>query len=283
MEPKSYFEILTDKINNFVNLSNPKLCILTPCYGGLCHSRYTKCLIDTILLCNQFKVKVDVHFCNNESLVQRARNNLVGFAMLDREVSHIMFIDSDISWNAIDVLKLLVADKEIIGGTYPKKCYRFNKIVDDSEALSRWISIRDKEMSTLSDDDLIRNNLLDYNINLLEGNTEIQNGLMEVKHLATGFMMIKRSALEYMMLKSPQKRYIDDTGFLNPKDCIYTYALFDCSIVDMHYLSEDWHFSHVARSEFNLKIYIDITINLTHTGTEDYKGSYLTNLICNQK
>ena len=34
-----------------------------------------------------------------------------------------MFIDSDISWDPIDILKLLVSDKHIVGGVYPFRLF----------------------------------------------------------------------------------------------------------------------------------------------------------------
>jgi hypothetical protein len=41
-----------------------------------------------------------------------------------------MFIDSDIDFNAMDVLALLAFDKPIIGGPYPKKTIAWEKIYD---------------------------------------------------------------------------------------------------------------------------------------------------------
>jgi hypothetical protein len=41
--------------------------------------------------------------------------------MADPKVTHIMFIDNDITWNPIDILKLIIAKKPIIGGAYPLK------------------------------------------------------------------------------------------------------------------------------------------------------------------
>ena len=38
------------KIQNYVKSTNPFIAIMTPCYGGLCHSDYTLCLVDTVKL-----------------------------------------------------------------------------------------------------------------------------------------------------------------------------------------------------------------------------------------
>ena len=58
----------------------------------------------------------------------------------------------------------------------------------------------------------------------------------------------------------------------------YCYALFDCGVEDNHYFSEDWLFCH-RWSKMGGKLWIDISINLTHTGVEDYKGSLLSSLL----
>lgn len=97
------------------------LVILTPCYGGVCNITYTICLIDTIELLKSLNIKVTIEFCRNDSLITRARNNLIGKAMNDLSVTHFLFIDNDLSWNPKDIVSLINSDKEIIGGAYPIK------------------------------------------------------------------------------------------------------------------------------------------------------------------
>ena len=91
-------------------------------------------------------------------------------------------------------------------------------------------------------------------------------------------MMIKRELINKMILQFPETKYEDDIGFLNKHENVFAYALFDCHVINGHYYSEDWLFCH-RWLEMGGEVYLDITINLTHVGTENYEGSYLNTII----
>ncbi|NBR15717.1 MAG: hypothetical protein EBU01_14235, partial [Crocinitomicaceae bacterium] len=100
------------------------------------------------------------------------------------------------------------------------------------------------------------------------------NGLLEVKHLPTGFMMFKRETIEKMMEAYPQSKYHDDVGFLTENEHAFAYNLFDTCIIGTHLYSEDWAFCHKWK-EMGGNCYAHIGVNLTHTGQEHFKGSFL--------
>ena len=277
-EKTNTIQDLLIKLNKYVEEKKPTLAILTPCYGGLCHSEYTISLINTIKLFESQGFPVKLFFLNNDSLVSRARNNLIGSAMLDTSITHFIFIDGDIIWNPIDIIKLILSDELVIGGLYPKKAYKFDKIASDPSVITKWIEKKNQIDPNISNDVIIRNNLLDYNLNYKSTNLEIKKNIIEVKHLATGFMLFKRQVIETMIDKFPETKYIDDTGFLSQENSTYTYALFDCGVINESYYSEDWLFCH-RWSSIGGKIYADISIDLVHIGTEKYQGSFIRNLL----
>jgi hypothetical protein len=270
-----------DRLAAFLKKQRVTLCILTPCYGGQCHVNYVICLMATKEVLEQLGIKVRIEFCKNDSLVSRARNNLVAKAMADPETTHILFIDSDISWGPAEILKLLVAEKSLVGGVYPLKNYFWDKLTNgDENVVKNWL---DKKRAgqfnaRISDKDYIQNNLLKYNINYIDTELKIENNLANVRHLATGFMMFTRKMIETMFQAFPSTKYTDDVGFLVGKQNEYAYALFDCGVEDGHYLSEDWLFCH-RWSKLGGKIWIDVSISLTHTGVEDYKGCYIASVL----
>jgi hypothetical protein len=256
------------------NSKKIKLYILTPCYGGMCHVNYVIKIIETKEILKNNNIDCEILFMKNESLITRARNNLIARAMNDINMTHILFIDSDITWNPNDIIKLLNHDKDLCGGAYPKKNYNWNKLNNINNILDK------KKIdfnNNISDINFIYQNLMDYNINNLSNNININNNLLEVYTLATGFMMIKRNCIEKMIEKYNDTKYIDDIGYFQNENNNYTYALFDCGIVKNHYFSEDWMFCHRWK-ELGGSIWLDVSINLTHTGNEDYKGRYLSSL-----
>jgi hypothetical protein len=262
------------------------LYILTPCFGGTSHVNYMISLLKTANLFQSMNIPLKIEFCKNDSLVSRARNNLIARAMTDTESTHFLFIDNDILWNPIDILKLIVADKDVIGGAYPLKHYHMEKLVKDpnnpynSNVVQSLIKRKnDSQFKELIQDiDMIKYNLLRYNINFVDNNFQIVNNIAKVKHLATGFMMIKRKTIAAMIQAFPSTKYKDDIGFLKPEENNMAYALFDCGVEDGHYYSEDWMFCD-RWSKMGGDIFLDVSINLTHTGIEDYSGCFYSTLL----
>ena len=289
---KTHNENFTKIIENYVKANNPHVCILTPCFASMCYVNYVYCLINTINIFSQLKVQLSIEFCKNDSLVSRARNNLIAKAMAKKEVTHMIFIDNDITWDPIDILKLMISDKSLIGGVYPLKKYNWNHLLVDQKnpqnvnnvnninLVQQMIDRKDKSelKNAISDENMIQHNLLKYNTNFLDNVLTIHNNLTKVKHIATGFMMIKRATIEKMSIAFPSTKYTDDVGFLVGDENKYAYALFDCGVEDDHYFSEDWLFCH-RWSKMGGNVYIDVSINLKHTGIEDYNGSFIASLI----
>jgi len=271
---------LNKQINDYVETNHPVVCILTPCYGSVCFVNYMCCLLKTKDLFAHYKIELKLEFCKNDSLVSRARNNLIAKAMSYTDVTHIMFIDNDITWDPINIIKLIIANKPIIGGIYPLKKYNWDKITTNPNFIQDKMKKRiASNMNGVFDDEFfIQNNLLNYNVNHIGNEIKIEKNLTEVKHVPTGFMMIKRGVIEKMFESYPSTKYTDDVNFLEPGDEKYTYALFDCGVEDGHYLSEDWLFCSRWK-KMGGSTWIDISINLSHTGIEDFHGSFLSSLL----
>lgn len=282
---------IEDKIKDFIKEHNPKLFILTPCYGGQCYINYLTCLMNTVTLFRHLGFQIQVEFCKNDSLVPRARNNLVAKAMTDTDMTHIMFIDNDITWDPIDILKLILSEKEIIGGIYPLKNYDWSKLLTDpknpynSNIIQGWLTKKNQSQlkEVISDERMIQHNLLKYNVNYLDNVLEIKDNLAKVRHLATGFMMIRRPVIEQLIKSFPSTKYVDDVNFLKPEENEFAYALFDCGVEDGHYLSEDWLFCNrwtkLSKESDKKDIWMDVSIQLIHSGLEDFCGSYVSTIL----
>jgi hypothetical protein len=274
------------KVIEYVREHKPCLYILTPCYGSLCYVNFVYCIMSTKELCQKYNIKFRLEFCRNDSLVSRARNNLVAKAMSNPEMTHMMFIDADITWDPLDILKLMVSNKQLVGGIYPLKHYNWDTLLKDKKnpntdnVVKAMIDKKNRSQfkTMISDEDMIQYNMVKYNVNYLDNTINIQQNLARVKHLATGFMMFKRDVITKMSTAYPFTKYVDDVSFLQPEENEFAYALFDCGVEEGHYFSEDWLFCH-RWTKMKGEIWMDVSISLTHTGNVDFKGSYLASLI----
>jgi hypothetical protein len=261
----------------------PYIYLLTPTYGSVVFVNYMTCMINTLKVLDRFGFKAVLEFCKNDSLVSRARNNLVAKAMTNPLTTHIMFIDADITWDPTDIIKLVLSDKSLIGGVYPLKNYNWDGILPSASSLNPVSDMIERKRRTqinsfVSDKDMVRYNMVRYNVNFTSPFLNIENNLAKVKHIATGFMLFKRSTIEQMQLAYPSTKYTDDVGFLQKDENKQAFALFDCGVEDDHYLSEDWMFCN-RWTKMGGNVYLDVSINLTHTGIEDYAGSFISSVI----
>jgi len=273
-----------DRVDKYLAKNKVSLYILTPHYGGMCYVNYMNCLLATTNRLKELGVELNIEFCNNDSLVSRARNNLIAKAMANPKTTHMLFIDNDITWDPDSILKLLIADKPLVGGIYPLKKYNWERLLNSSaenpNVVQNWINRKNNSMfkDAIPDIELVQNRMLSYNLNLTSNSLKIENNLTTVRHIATGFMMIKRKVIEKMQQAFPSTKYVDDVGFLSPNEDEQAYALFDCGVEEGHYLSEDWMFCQ-RWTNMGGSVHVDVTINLNHTGPVDYRGCYLASVI----
>jgi len=250
-------------------LREKKLFIATPMYGGQCHGAYTKAISDLMVLCTKYGIEAKLFFIFNESLVQRARNYLADEFMRSG-YDYLMFIDSDIHFNAQDILVLMHFatnrdDMDVICGPYPKKAIAWEKI---KQAVDKGYA--DKNPGQLEEF------VGDYVFNPVDGTTYFRvDEPVEVKEGGTGFMLIKRTAFNLFDDKYPQQRYKPDhvrTAHFDGSREITAY--FDCPIdpESKRYLSEDYMFCQWVRKA-GAKVWLLPWIRLKHAGTYIFGGS----------
>lgn len=93
-----------------------KCAILTPCYEGKLATEYVNSLLETILYGQRLGIAFSVSFLPGESLIQKARNELLKMANNMEDLESVIFIDSDMFWNPLDAIKLLNHKEDIVGG-----------------------------------------------------------------------------------------------------------------------------------------------------------------------
>ena len=148
------------------NLNKPKRKVLigTPCLDGRLEVWYAQSLIDTIKLGQSYNTEVAHIWVCYDSLLQRARNDLMFYAITGG-FDDLIMIDSDIQWNPQWVFDLLSYNVDVVGGTYRKK--------GEAEI---------------------------YVCKHLTPETPVYNneGLLKVDGLGTGFLRFNRKSMEFL-------------------------------------------------------------------------------------
>lgn len=256
-------------------LRKRKLFIASPLYGGMCYGSYTRSLMDLTLALAHYGIQFRVYFIFNESLIQRARNYCAA-EFLDSDCTHMLFIDSDISFKPDDVITLLALQKEgseydVIGGPYPKKSISWEKI---KTAVDRGAADQNPNNLEQFVGDYVFNPKVEPGMEGKPVQVRLDEPL-EVGELGTGFMMIRRDTLERYAEAFPHKKYLPDhvrtEKFDGSREIT---AFFDCEIdpVTKRYLSEDYLF---CRNVWAMggKVWMCPWMTLQHTGTYVFGGS----------
>jgi len=263
-------ELIASSVKQFLNRNKVKIIIGTPCFGGMLHNGFFQSMLELSVNFTKLNIPFEMMTIGNESLIQRARNGIVAKFMGDNEATHLMFIDADITFSWVSIIKLLLSNKELCGGCYPKKCFNWDKIKHHIQ-----------KNPNLKDDELMAKSL-DYVFNPIyhkEGDNVIirlDNGMAQVKDIGTGFMLIRKSAINKMIKKFPETKYRNNVaGYSQGQNSAddYFYSLFDCGIdpVSRVYLSEDYLFCK-RWIDIGGELWLDLNTNLNHTGIIDYKG-----------
>lgn len=94
--------------------------IAAPCHNGLIDVWYVSSLAETCKLGLMKNINVVPIYMSYDSLVQRARNDIVKLA-LESNVDDLFFIDCDQDWNPEDFFRLLDYDVNVVAAPVPKK------------------------------------------------------------------------------------------------------------------------------------------------------------------
>lgn len=221
--------------NNQFDFTKVHVHFAVPCYGGMVSEPTMTSFIRFTLLAQKVGLNWSLDTMVNESLVTRARNNLCAKMMTNESATHFMFIDADIRFEPEHIFGMIAADKDVIGGLYPKKSLP-----------------------------------IDYVINLKNGG-RIEGPIFQVDTQGTGFMLFKKHVYQKLMDAHPECKYVDDIG-LGKQYEPTMFSIFD-TVIDSngHYLSEDWTFCRRWQA-LGGDIWADSRVLLNHIGHYEFKG-----------
>jgi len=207
-----------------------------------------------------FVRKIPVMFqVMKSSLVTQGRQLCVS-GFMESNCTHMLFIDSDISFNFKMVERMINYDKDICLVPYPIKGLDFDKIKS-----------RIKEGSTL-DPRVLGNQ---YTMSVPDpSNVKVENGFIEVERGPAGCMLIKREVIEALIKEYPEFTINQHTlidGKLVKRKHMYNFFDTYWNKDDKTYTGEDFYFCKLCKHA-GIKMYALVDEYISHHGEFSYTG-----------
>lgn len=224
-----------------------KIFIPLICYNRTCHADYMISMMK--LISHMHKNGIDGSFYPIffDSLISRARNAAAA-EFLDSDCTHLLFIDSDITFEPEDVLKLISSNKEVIGAPYPKKYLKFENFKKEAP-----------------------NEIVDFAIS---GSYKFHTDkILEMDQIATGFLLIKKNVFKELISTYPDLEYINDVDGYGSNRKMWDFFKVGINKTTKIYESEDWGFCTLWK-KMGGKIFARNDIKLGHFGWFEYKGDF---------
>jgi hypothetical protein len=217
--------------------------IATPAYGGMMCVPYVYSLMHTAFELQDHNIGCGMLGTTLESLIPRARNDLVANFLAEPGTTHLMFIDADMQWQPEALLRLIQADVDVACGPYCRKTppfnYTFHPLTDEATGRT---DTRDPK-----------------------------TGLIQITAAGTGFMLIKRGVFLRLIAEGAVER-IWMPGNLQPPARPFAHVFFPVGMDGANYQAEDYGFCRLVRS-IGCKIWLDPDIELGHIGTHTFRGN----------
>jgi hypothetical protein len=263
------------------------VCIALPIYGGA-EPNFMMSLIGLCLTFASEGIPFSL-FPHSDSLITRSRNTIVNDILWEmdtgipgdngelvkRQYTHVLQLDCDLVFNPADVVKMLRAKKDVIGGVYPVRGFDWDAIVAAAKAGKTPTEARlagaryvlnwcpEHRKAEKGEDGGI----------IVTTDTKVTDGVFEVLDIGTGMLLVTTKALRRMAPKCKKYRY-DMPG---PK---YGRTMRDFfgTYIDSgkRFLSEDYAFCARWKATGG-KVYAYAT-QVNHVGKAVYEGN-LANLI----
>lgn len=243
---------------NDEQLRRCQLFLAMPTYQGSVHSGCMLSLFKLTHILRDLGIQQSLRMLDGE-MVARARNRLVA-DFLESDCTHLLFIDSDITFEPEALIQMLLSNLSVVGGVYPKKQIRWQAAFDHARGSNGAGSPDTTAEASLS-----------YVVNSLSNRQgKMMRDCIEVAYVGTGFLLIQRRVIEAMVKQYKKLSYADDFAD-GPARRIP--ALFDYKIVNDRYLSEDYYFSELWRA-MGGRIWASAPCKLAHAGTYTFQGDF---------
>jgi hypothetical protein len=207
--------------------------IAIPAYTGTIHLGTFRSLFTDLLALQARGDSWEVHDECGNALIADARALIVA-QFLASDCDTLVFIDSDVAWEAGALIKLLDYPVDMVAGIYPQRKDPVNYCVKWKNTGELW--------------------------------ADPETGLLEVEGVPAGFMKLSRTQLEAMVEQYPDTEfYVENAP--NEK----AWALFCDYRIGKHKMGEDYAFCR-RWTDMGGKIWVNPEIKMGHIGNKTFEG-----------
>lgn len=171
-----------------------RVFVASPIYNDQCYGSYTSSLLDLQKALLESGISFTYQWTKNLSWIAYARNVLANRFLQDTSATHLLFVDSDIAFDAADVRHMLKYDHDVMIGLYAVKTINWENVA----------SVARKYPDLAADElPLVASSFGTFN--LPPGTKRIPlDKPFPVDSGGTGMMLIRREVLEKMASAYPE-------------------------------------------------------------------------------
>ena len=207
--------------------------VAIPAYTGMIHLATLRSLMTDLLILKDRGDSWTVHDECGNALIADARALIVA-QFLASPCDTLIFVDSDVTWEAGALVRLVDHPVDMVAGIYPQR-------KDPPNYCVKWLDR--KELHADSD-----------------------TGLLEVEGVPAGFLKLSRRQLEAMV-----SQYSDSQFYIESAPNETAWALFADYRIGKHKMGEDYAFCR-RWTDMRGKIWIDPEITMGHVGYKTFPG-----------
>jgi hypothetical protein len=223
-------------------LKTRSVLLCTPTRGSP-EMEYAESMAETVVLLKELGIEANILSVKGSSNLPRARNFLVAYFRAAPKYTDLVFIDDDMKWDAMSVVRLLAADKDVIGGVGRKK----------QDKIAWCVRVAPETHAA--------------------GGTYTQGPMnsIEVETVGTGLLKITREAFDRLAAERPDLK-MDPRDEEMPPEVRALYHRF--FYFGPREEGEDYQFCLNWR-ECGGSVWIDPSITLGHIGRKNYEGTFM--------
>ena len=237
-----------------------KILIASPTYDGSVRKEYMRSVMVLTDFLNQSGVLWEM-MVEPSSMLHVMRSVMASKALMDPQITHILFVDTDMGFSATAVKKMIDAKVDIIGCAYPYRTVPLHETIAKSGVTYR---------ESISQ-------VVPYAVQFPngKGSFEVTNGICEVSALGTGLILISKQALQAMVSKGVAEPFATGFPYSQWYEHNQYYGFFDYLKVDGAYIGEDYSFCKRWTQDCGGKIFAVVDEEVMHIGAMPVIGRYI--------